>query len=194
MGLGLAVKAFFASLRNDETAERIAEALGGDSASKVGALPAPSAGSTGENAEEKVSAATVRRGDSGATAALALLAALQREARFVDFVKEPLDGVDDAAVGAAARNVRDRCAAALERFFEIRSILNAEEGAAVEIDGETAKNPARVRVLGRSASPESDGKIAGRLVHAGWIAKKASPPIWAGASEDAAVLAPVEIE
>lgn len=194
MGLGLAVKAFFASLKNDETAERIAEALGGDSASKVGALPAPAAGSTGESAGEKTSAAPVRRGDSGATAALALLAALQREARFVDFVKEPLDGVDDAAIGAAARNVRDRCASALERFFEIRSILGAEEGTTVEIDGEAAKNPARVRVLGRSAPLDSDGKIVGRLVHAGWIAKKASSPIWAGAPEDAAVLAPVEIE
>ncbi|MBR4835294.1 MAG: DUF2760 domain-containing protein [Thermoguttaceae bacterium] len=190
MGFGLAVKAFFAALKNDGTAERVAEALNGGPTAKNGAVPAL------ENAKEtkKGGDSTVRRGGSDATSALALLAALQREARFVDFIKESLDGVDDAAVGAAARNVRDRCASALERFFEIRPALDAEEGTAVEIDAETAKNPVRLRVLGRSAEPDADGKVAGRLVHAGWVAKKAAPPVWAGAPEDAAALAPIEIE
>ncbi len=193
MGLGLAVKAFFASFKRDGTAERIEKALGGG-VEENGAVPAlakPAAKSEGNG---NGGVATVRRGGSDATSALALLAALQREARFVDFVKESLDGADEAAIGAAARTVHDRCAAALERFFEIHPVLNAEEGATVEIDGETAKNSARLRVLGRAATPDPDGKVVGRLVHAGWIAKKAAPPVWAGTPEDAAILAPIEIE
>ena len=184
MGLGLAIKAFFAAFKNDETATRVAAALDG---SATPSLPAPVL----EPSKERVKSSG---GEADATSALTLLAALQREARFVDFIKESLDGADEAAIGAAARGVHDRCAAVLERFFEIRPLSDAEEGETVALDGETAKNSARVRVLGRSATPDSDGRVGGRLVHAGWVATKATPPIWSGAPEDAAVLAPMEIE
>lgn len=193
MGLGLALKAFFAALKNDGTAERVAAALEGNAtaSASVPALAAP---------EERVekggseAGAASGRGGSDATSALTLLAALQREARFVDFIKESLDGADEAAIGAAARGVHDRCATVLERFFAIRPLADAEEGAAIELDAETAKNSARVRVLGRTATPDSNGKVVGRLVHAGWIATKATPPVWSGAPEDVAALAPMEIE
>lgn len=193
MGLGLAVKAFFAALKNDGTAERVAAALDGSSTANVGvsALEPPKE-RVESGARETV--ATSGRDGSDATSALTLLAALQREARFVDFIKESLDGADEAAIGAAARGVHDRCATVLERFFAIRPLADAEEGTSVELDAETAKNSARVRVLGRSASPDSNGKVVGRLVHAGWIATKAAPPVWSGAPEDVAALAPIEIE
>lgn len=192
MGLGLAIKAFFAALKNDETTARVAAALDGSATAN---LPAPAL----EPPKERVKSggetvAVSERRAADATSALTLLAALQREARFVDFIKESLDGADEAAIGAAARGVHDRCATVLERFFEIRPISDAEEGTAVELDGESAKNSARVRFLGRSASANSDGRVAGRLVHAGWVATKATPPVWSGAPEDAAVLAPMEVE
>jgi hypothetical protein len=183
MGLGLAIKAFFATLKNDGTAARVAAVLDGSETT----VAAPAL----EPPKERVKASV---GASDATSALTLLAALQREARFVDFIKESLDGADEAAIGAAARGVHDRCAAVLERFFAIRPLADAEEGAAIELDAETAKNSARVRVLGRTATPDSNGKVAGRLVHAGWIATKATPPVWSGAPEDVAVLAPMEVE
>lgn len=193
MGLGLAVKAFFAAFKNDGTAERVAAALAGSSTA-VGGVPALEPPKERvENGAREAGASSGRNG-SDATTALTLLAALQREARFVDFIKESLDGADEAAIGAAARGVHDRCATVLERFFAIRPLADAEEGAAVELDAETAKNSARVRVLGRSATPDSNGKVAGRLVHAGWIATKAAPPVWSGAPEDVAALAPMEIE
>ena len=193
MGLGLAVKAFFAAFKSDGTAERVAAALNGKATSSdsIPALAAPTE-RVESGAQEAVAASG--RDDSDATSALTLLAALQREARFVDFIKESLDGVDEAAIGAAARGVHDRCATVLERFFAIRPLADAEEGAAIELDAETAKNSARVRVLGRTATPDSNGKVAGRLVHAGWIATKATPPVWSGAPEDVAALAPMEIE
>src|SRR5207302_2940697 len=46
--------------------------------------------------------------------ALTLLAVLQREARFVDFIKEPIAAYTDAQIGAAVRSVHKDCAAALE--------------------------------------------------------------------------------
>lgn len=189
----MAVKAFFASFKNDGTAARVAAALDG-SLSANGGVPALEAPKERvENGAREAVAASGRNG-SDATSALTLLAALQREARFVDFIKESLDGADEAAIGAAARGVHDRCAAVLERFFAIRPLVDAEEGASVELDAETAKNPARVRVLGRTATPDSNGKVAGRLVHAGWIATKATPPVWSGSPDDVAALAPMEIE
>lgn len=193
MGLGLAIKAFFAAFKNDETAARVAAALDGSATANVSASALEPPKERVENGVGGSGASSVR-GGSDATSALTLLAALQREARFVDFIKESLDGADEAAIGAAARGVHDRCATVLERFFEIRPLADAEEGAALELDAETAKNSARVRVLGRTAAPGSDGKVAGRLVHAGWIAKKATPPVWSGAPDDVAVLAPMEIE
>ncbi|MBP3556132.1 MAG: DUF2760 domain-containing protein, partial [Thermoguttaceae bacterium] len=165
MGLGLAIKAFFAAFKNDGTADRVAAALDGSATANVSAPALEPPKKRVENGGD--SGASSVRGGSDATSALTLLAALQREARFVDFIKESLDGADEAAIGAAARGVHDRCAAVLERFFAIRPLADAEEGAPIELDAETAKNSARVRVLGRSATPDSDGKVAGRLVHAG---------------------------
>ena len=52
--------------------------------------------------------------------AVTLLAALQREARFVDFIKEPLDGYSDAQIGAAARDVHRDCGKVLDRLLAIR--------------------------------------------------------------------------
>ena len=190
MGLGLAIKAFFAAFKNDETAARVAAALAGTATANDSA---PALEPPKERVKSGDKAVAERRG-ADATSALTLLAALQREARFVDFIKESLDGADEAAIGAAARGVHDRCAAVLERFFEIRPLSDAEEGASVELDGETAKNSARARFLGRAADANSEGRVVGRLVHAGWVATKATPPIWSGAPEDAEVLAPMEIE
>ncbi|MBQ2849723.1 MAG: DUF2760 domain-containing protein [Thermoguttaceae bacterium] len=193
MGLGLAIKAFFSAFKNDGTAERVAAALDGSATANVSA-PALEPPKERVESERSEASAASGRGGSDATSALTLLAALQREARFVDFIKESLDGADEAAIGAAARGVHDRCATVLERFFAIRPLVDAEEGAPVELDAETAKNSARVRVLGRTATPDSNGKVAGRLVHAGWIATKATPPVWSGGPEDVATLAPMEFE
>ena len=59
--------------------------------------------------------------------AITLLAALQREARFVDFIQEPLAGYSDAQVGAAARDVHRDCRKVLERMFALQAAFPAEE-------------------------------------------------------------------
>ena len=68
-----------------------------------------------------------------ASEAITLLAALQREARFVDFIQESLAGYSDAQIGAAARDVHRDCGAVLERMFALRPAVAEEEGTEVEV-------------------------------------------------------------
>ena len=121
--------------------------------------------------------------------AVTLLAALQREARFVDLVKEPLDSYSDEQIGAAARNVLRDSAAVLDRFFELKPVLAQGEGESVEVP--TGYDPARFKVVGNvNGSPP----FRGRLVHAGWIASATNLPAWTGSNEAAKVVAPAEVE
>jgi hypothetical protein len=121
--------------------------------------------------------------------ALTLLAALQREARFVDLVREPLDSYSDEQIGAAARNVLRDCAAVLERFFELKPAVPQAEGETVEVPA--GYDPARYKVVGNvSGAPP----FRGRLVHPGWVAGTVNLPAWTGSNEAAKVVAPAEVE
>ena len=61
--------------------------------------------------------------------AITLLATLQREARFVDFIQESLAAYSDAQIGAAVRDVHRDCAAVLKRLFELRPAVRDDAGA-----------------------------------------------------------------
>src|ERR1043166_6702371 len=78
--------------------------------------------------------------------ALTLLAVLQREARFVDFLKEPIANYTDAQIGAAVRSVHKDCAAALERMFTVQPMRSEPEGAAIEVPA--GFDPAQFRLVG----------------------------------------------
>ena len=62
--------------------------------------------------------------------ALVLLETLQREARFVDLIKESLENYGDAEVGAAARDVLRQSGEVVERFFGLEPIETEPEGTA----------------------------------------------------------------
>lgn len=121
--------------------------------------------------------------------AITLLAALQREARFVDLVQEPLQQYTDQQIGAAARDVLRDCHAVLSRMFAIQPVLEAAEGAAVETP---EKIPAgRMMVTGK---PSGEPPFRGRLVHHGWEASQCQLPEWSGDEQAKNVIAPAEIE
>ena len=65
--------------------------------------------------------------------ALQLLAILQREGRFVDFLKEDVSGFSDADIGAAARVVHEGCARALKDVVKLAPIRSESKGAKVEL-------------------------------------------------------------
>jgi len=125
----------------------------------------------------------------GPSEALVLLAALQREARLVDFLKEPLGDYTDAQIGAAVRDVHRDAAAALERWFGLRPVLEQPEGASIEVPPGYAA--AEFRLTGRvSGGPPYRGTLA----HHGWRATRCELPAWTGTVEAAYVIAPAEVE
>ena len=121
--------------------------------------------------------------------AITLLATLQREARFVDFIKEPLDSYSDAQIGAAVRDVHRDCGKVLDRLFAIRSMVDQEEGSPIEVP--PGFDAGRYRLTGNVAG---DPPFRGRLVHHGWEAAEVQLPAWSGTQLSARVVAPVEVE
>jgi len=178
MAIGVAFRAFFAALGGGEKAAAIEAALSGEPAQE--ALPAPKSGGTSKPEQPP----KPRRSD-----AVTLLAALQREARLVDIVKEPLDEYSDSQVGAAARDVLRDTAAVLDRMFALTPIVEEEDN--TEIETPAGFDPARYRLTGNvGGSPPFKGK----LVHHGWEAARCDLPQWSGSDEAARVIAPVELE
>jgi hypothetical protein len=121
--------------------------------------------------------------------ALTLLAALQREARFVDLTQESLDQYSDAQVGAAARDVIRDCRAVLDRLFALQPVVVQEEGAQVEVPA--GFDQGRYRMTG---DVSGDPPFRGRLVRHGWEASKCELPVWSGSPQAARIVAPVEVE
>ncbi len=121
--------------------------------------------------------------------ALTLLAALQREARLVDFVQESLTGYNDAQIGAVARDIHRDCGALLERLFALRPAVTQQEGAEVEIPA--GFDPNRWRLTGNVTGQPP---FRGRLVHPGWEATICEVPTWSGDPAAARIVAPAEVE
>ena len=134
--------------------------------------------------EPRTQAAAPARND-----AITLLATLQREARFIDIVKEPLADYSDEQVGAAARDVLRDCGAVLDRLFQLQPVVDQEEGTAVEVP--TGADEGRYRITGNVAG---QAPYCGPLVHHGWQAKRCNLPQWNGSEDAALIVAPAELE
>jgi hypothetical protein len=171
MRLGLAFQAFFRVLRDAACAERVRAAL----------EPTPSVAPS-KKAEAPPLAA--QRSE-----ALTLLSALQREARLVDFLQEPIAAYTDAQIGAAVRDVHERARAALDRMFGLEAVVSAAEGAEVHVP--RGFDPLEYR-LGGDVSGEPP--FRGTLRHHGWRASRCELPRWTGGSAAARVVAPAEVE
>ncbi|QDU27263.1 hypothetical protein ETAA8_23500 [Anatilimnocola aggregata] len=178
--IGVAFRAFFKALFDAASAARIDAALAGQ------ALPAVTAGYETlpkENVAVKTPS-TPKRSE-----ALTLLAALQREARLIDLIQEPLGDYSDEQIGAAARNVLRDSAGVIERFFALKRVTTQAEGDTAEVPA--GYDPARYRLVGNVAG---NGPYKGSLTHAGWEAKHVNLPAWTGSNNSALVVAPAEVE
>lgn len=161
-GLGLAFKAFFRCLRKGPTSDKIAEIL---SQEKQELLPAP-------------------KGPSFATSAQ-LLAAFQKEGRFIDFLQEDLTSFPDAQVGSVARGVQKGCRQVMQQYLTLAAVLDHKEGEKVTVD--EGFDPHRISLVGKV---EGSPPFQGILRHHGWrLEKDALPPL--GRPD---VLLPAEVE
>lgn len=121
-------------------------------------------------------------------AGLRLLAALQEEARLVDFVREDLDEYSDEQVGAAVRGIHASLRKAVDERLTVQTILEGEDGDPVEVPADF--EPALIRVTG---NPSGEPPYQGVLRHGGWKASDVRLPTPTPGS-DPTILAPAEVE
>jgi hypothetical protein len=120
--------------------------------------------------------------------ALSLLALLQREGRFVDFVRDSVDGASDADIGAAAREVHRGCRKVLDQHLTFEPVMPGEEEAKVSVP--KGFDPAEVRLIGEA---KGEPPFRGTLRHHGWRVVDAKLPQLAEGI-DRSVIAPAEVE
>jgi hypothetical protein len=189
----LAIRIFFRALLDRGVAEQVQQVLDGRAATDEPAAGKPGAGKPGAG-KPGARAAGAPPAAPAATRparseALTLLATLQREARFVDFVQESLDSYSDAQVGAAARDVQRNCGVVLQRAFGIEALVTDDEQAMVDIP--VGYDPARYQLVGNVTGQPP---FRGRLAHHGWKATRCELAAWSGSHQAAQVLAPAEVE
>lgn len=124
-----------------------------------------------------------RRGDC-----VDLLYQLQTKARFVDFLLEDLDGLADAQVGAAVRNIHRDCSKVVTEYFCLKPAVDSPEGGPITL--ETGYDARRLKPVGEMTG---EGPWQGILAHPGWVAAEVTLPA-RGEGGDIDVIAPAEIE
>ncbi|TRW94309.1 DUF2760 domain-containing protein [Candidatus Methylobacter oryzae] len=121
-------------------------------------------------------------------AALQLLGLLQKEARFIDFIKEDIAAYGDADIGVAARVVHEGCNKAINEHFTLAAVRSEQEGSKITLT--QGFDAAAVRLTGNIVG---NAPFTGTLVHKGWqITNIRLPKLTAG--HNAAIVAPAEVE
>lgn len=131
---------------------------------------------------------TEAQSEPDATAALQLLAILQREGRLLDFLAEDVAGFSDADIGSAARVVHEGCKRGLADYIELAAVRSESEGDAVAL--EPGFDAQRTRVTGNVVG---EPPYRGTLAHHGWqVTKIRMPELVDG--HDARIVAPAEVD
>lgn len=136
--------------------------------------------------EPAASASEVVRAEP--TAALQLLAVLQREGRLVDFLQQDVASFSDEDIGAAARVVHEGCRRALGAHASVKRVMSEAEGSSVTV--EEGYDAARIKLVGNVGGR---GALRGLLRHAGWRVESLRLPELVG-DHDASIVAPAEVE
>lgn len=117
-----------------------------------------------------------------------MLALLQREGRLLDFLLEDIAAYTDDQVGAAVRDIHQKCRKAVQEHLELEPIVPAKEGDRTEVPA--GFDPSRIRLVGNVAGQPP---FQGTLQHHGWRVKTiklAALP----EGQDPFVLQPAEVE
>ena len=120
--------------------------------------------------------------------AMQLLAILQREGRFVDFLQEDVSSFSDADIGAAARVVHEGCRKVLREHFMIEPVLRETEGSQITVS--PGFDASAIRLTGNVVGSAPFNGVVG---HRGWRATDVHLPKVAD-GHNIHVLAPAEVE
>ena len=126
--------------------------------------------------------------DELAAGASALLTLLQKEARFLDFVQENVDSIDDNRMGAVSRLVHKDLARTFKQYVTLETVLDRNEGELIDI--EDGFDTSEIRLSG---NVDKEPPFKGTLRHKGWLISHLNLPKKA-ASSNQSVLLPAEIE
>lgn len=120
--------------------------------------------------------------------ALQLLALLQQEGRFMDFLEENVTAYSDAEIGGAARVVHEGCRKVIRDHLQMEPVRTEAEGTRLTVPA--GFDAASLRLTGNVVGQPP---FSGTLMHRGWrvIAIKL-PKLAEG--HDVRVLAPAEVE
>ncbi len=122
-------------------------------------------------------------------AALQLLSLLQKEARFIDFIKEDIDQYSDADIGAAARVVHEGCNQAINEHFSMKPVRTEPENSKITL--QEGFDASRIRLIGNIVGKPP---FTGTLVHKGWeITDVHLPKITEGHNVNVIAAAEVEL-
>ena len=126
--------------------------------------------------------------ESTPDAALQLLGLLQKEARFIDFIKEDIATYSDADIGVAARVVHEGCNKALNEHFTLAPIRSEQEGGKITLP--QGFDASSVRLTGNIVG---SAPFTGTLIHKGWqVTNIRLPKLTQG--HNACILAAAEVE
>jgi len=121
-------------------------------------------------------------------AALQLLGLLQKEARFIDFIKEDIAAYSDADIGVAARVVHEGCNKAINEHFTLAPIRSEQEGGKITL--QQGFDASSVRLTGNIVG---SAPFTGTLIHKGWqVTNIRLPKLTQG--HNANILAAAEVE
>ncbi|AVT06863.1 DUF2760 domain-containing protein [Paracidovorax avenae] len=188
--LSLAIGSFFALLGDGRLAARV-QALrsGAPLASEVPPPPpAPAPAPVQAPPPAPVPAPAPVRATANVDAALQLLALLQRESRFVDFLQEDIGAYSDADVGGAARLLHGGARKVLQDTFDLAPVRTEAEGSRLTLPA--GFDAAAVRVTGNVVGQPP---FTGTLQHKGWRATAVRLPALTE-GHDTRVIAPAEVE
>jgi hypothetical protein len=120
---------------------------------------------------------------------LRILALLQRDGRFIDFLMtENIQAADDAQIAAALKDLQPKWMATLTKHLDLAPVMPQPENSQVEVP--PGFDPSAVRVIGNVTGQPP---FRGTLIHAGWRvnAIRVPPP---PEGQDEFVLQPAEVE
>ena len=122
-------------------------------------------------------------------AALQVLGLLQKEARFIDFIKEDITAYSDTDIGVAARMVHEGCNKAINEHFSLTPIRNEQEGSNITLSA--GFDAAAIRLTGNivGAAP-----FIGTLIHRGWqVTEVRLPKLTQGHNPNIVAAAEIEL-
>ncbi|AVS96609.1 DUF2760 domain-containing protein [Paracidovorax avenae] len=189
--LSLAIGSFFALLGDGRLAARVQALRSGAPLASEVPPPAPAPApvqAPPPPPPAPVPAPAPVRATADVDAALQLLALLQRESRFVDFLQEDIGAYSDADVGAAARLLHGGARKVLQDTFDLAPVRTEAEGSRLTLPA--GFDAAAVRVTGNVVGQPP---FTGTLQHKGWRATAVRLPALTE-GHDTRVIAPAEVE